>query len=54
MQDLHDVLEIIHANPESYEGQSSDAHLYGLAYGFPDRSLVTEITASYLDIFLTP
>merc|ERR1712137_827747 len=52
MTDLQEVMETIRTNPSKYEGESSDAHLYGLAHGFPDRSLIQEIIFGYLDICL--
>jgi len=53
MDDLRSSLDEIRANPKKYEG-ASDAYLYGLAYGLPDRSLISEMITGYLDICLKP
>jgi len=53
MDDLRNSLDEIRANPKKYEG-ASDAYLYGLAYGLPDRSLISEMITGYLDICLKP
>jgi len=46
-------MEAIRADPKKYES-ASDAYVYGLAYGLPDRSLIEEMITGYLDICLKP
>merc|ERR1711862_906395 len=46
-------MDEIRANPKKYEG-ASDAYLYGLAFGLPDRSSISEMITGYLDICLKP
>ena len=52
VSDLKESIEEIKDNPPSTS--SGDAHLYGIAYGFPDRTLIEDIVTGYLDTCLKP
>lgn len=53
VNDLKETIEEIKLNPSKYEN-ASDAYVYGLAYGLPDRSLISDMITGYLDICLKP
>jgi len=53
MNDLRESLEDVKSNPKKY-AKTSDAYVYGLAYGLPDRSLISEMIVGYLDVCLKP
>lgn len=51
MDDLKSSLAEYDKERSKYDS-AEDAYVYGLAYGLPDRSLISEMITGYLDICL--
>lgn len=50
LTDLQNSVTDVRQNPDKHTG--GDAHVYGLAYGLPDRSTIREIIVGFLEICL--
>jgi len=53
VNDFKASIDQINDNPGKYDNVG-DAYVYGLAYGLPDRSLISDMITGYLDICLKP
>ena len=52
VSDLQESVEAVKKVSHEKPKEGSAAHLYGLAYGFPDRSLIKDMISGYLDTCL--
>lgn len=52
VSDLKESVEAVKKVSNEKPKEGSAAHLYGLAYGFPDRSLIKDMISGYLDTCL--